>query len=194
MHRLCILLAVMVVMVGALFAGQDALAKVFAGTGGDDTLVGTDRADSFTGRDGEDRLKGSRGNDRLKGSRGNDKIFPGEDNDKVYGGAGKDLIYARDTDGEDYMDCGGGFDKVETIHSDDETLSNCERSLGPRRDHIYIRLWSDILCGADQATCTKVRNKNRPFDCRGGLVSLRPWDLEATGKGDSLWTQPFPLH
>jgi len=73
MHRLCILLAVMVVMVGALFAGQDALAKVFAGTGGDDTLVGTDRADSFTGRDGEDRLKGSRGND---------KIFPGEDNDK----------------------------------------------------------------------------------------------------------------
>ena len=136
MHRLCILLAVMVVMVRALFAGQDALAKVFAGTGGDDTLVGTDRADSFTGRDGEDRLKGSRGNDRLKGSRGNDKIFPGEDNDKVYGGAGKDLIYARDTDGEDYIDCGAGFDKVETIHRPDETLHNCERAPGPDRGSI----------------------------------------------------------
>jgi Ca2+-binding RTX toxin-like protein len=136
MHRLCILLAVMVVMVGALFAGQDALAKVFAGnalakvfagTGGDDTLVGTDRADSFTGRDGEDRLKGSRGNDQ---------IFPGEDNDKVYGGAGKDLIYARDTDGEDYIDCGAGFDKVETIHRPDETLHNCERAPGPDRGNI----------------------------------------------------------
>ena len=127
MHRLCILLAVMVVMVGALFAGQDALAKVFAGTGGDDTLVGTDRADSFTGRDGEDRLKGSRGND---------KIFPGEDNDKVYGGAGKDLIYARDTEGEDYIDCGAGFDKVETIHDPDKTLSNCERAPGPDRGNI----------------------------------------------------------
>jgi len=117
----------MVVMVRALFAGQDALAKVFAGTGGDDTLVGTDRADSFTGRDGEDRLKGSRGND---------KIFPGEDNDKVYGGAGKDLIYARDTDGEDYIDCGAGFDKVETIHRPDETLHNCERAPGPDRGNI----------------------------------------------------------
>jgi hypothetical protein len=127
MHRLCILLAVMVVMVRALFAGQDALAKVFAGIGGDDTLVGTDRADSFTGRDGEDRLKGSRGND---------KIFPGEDNDKVYGGAGKDLIYARDTDGEDYIDCGAGFDKVETIHRPDETLHNCERAPGPDRGNI----------------------------------------------------------
>ena len=127
MHRLCILLAVMVVMVGALFAGQDALAKVFAGTGGDDTLVGTDRADSFTGRDVEDRLKGSRGNDQ---------IFPGEDNDKVYGGAGKDLIYARDTDGEDYIDCGAGFDKVETIHRPDETLHNCERAPGPDRGNI----------------------------------------------------------
>ena len=127
MHRLCILLAVMVVMVGALFAGQDALAKVFAGTGGDDTLVGTDRADSFTGRDGEDRLKGSRGNDQ---------IFPGEDNDKVYGGAGKDLIYARDTDGEDYIDCGAGFDKVETIHRPDETLHNCERAPCPDRGNI----------------------------------------------------------
>ena len=51
-------------------------------------------------------------------------------------GAGDDLIYARDTDGVDYIDCGPGFDKVETIHRDDETLSNCERTLGPRRGHI----------------------------------------------------------
>jgi hypothetical protein len=136
MNRLYILLTVMVVMVLAFFAGHEALAKVLTGTAGNDTLLGTSRADHLTGRDGEDRLKGSRGNDRLKGSRGNDKIFPGEDNDKVYGGAGKDLIYARDTDGEDYIDCGAGFDKVETIHRPDETLHNCERAPGPDRGNI----------------------------------------------------------
>jgi hypothetical protein len=36
----------------------------------------------------------------------------------------------------DYIDCGGGFDKVETIHRDDRTLSNCERALGPRQGEI----------------------------------------------------------
>jgi hypothetical protein len=55
---------------------------------------------------------------------------------KVYAGYGDDLIYARDTDGVDYIDCGGGFDKVETIHRDDRTKSNCERALGPRQGDI----------------------------------------------------------
>jgi hypothetical protein len=45
MNRLNILLAVMVVMVGAFFAGHEALAKVLTGTGVDDTLVGTNRDD-----------------------------------------------------------------------------------------------------------------------------------------------------
>jgi hypothetical protein len=163
MNRLYILLTVMVIMLGALFATHEALGKILTGTAGDDTLVGTDRDDRltgfrgddrFTGRDREDHLKGSRGNDRLKGSRGadqlwgsrgddrlwgsrgNDKIFPGEDNDKVYAGVGNDLIYARDTDGVDYIDCGAGFDKVETIHRSDETLHNCERAPGPDRGGI----------------------------------------------------------
>jgi hypothetical protein len=51
-------------------------------------------------------------------------------NDKVYAGYGDDLIYARDTDGVDYIDCGPGHDQVETVHRDDNTLSNCERPLG----------------------------------------------------------------
>ena len=54
----------------------------------------------------------------------------------MYAGAGNDLIYARDTDGVDYIDCGAGFDKVETIHRDDRTKSNCERALGPRQGEI----------------------------------------------------------
>ncbi len=145
MTKLYILLTVMVVMVGALLAGHEALAEVLTGTGGDDTLVGTDRDDRLDGRGGEDELEGGDGNDRLKGrggddtiegGSGNDEIFPGEGDDNVDAGAGNDLIYARDTDGVDYIDCGGGFDKVETIHRDDRTKSNCERALGPRRGGI----------------------------------------------------------
>src|SRR5829696_8702409 len=52
MNRLYILLTVMIVMVGALLATHEALAKVLTGTAGDDTLVGTD---------GKDRLKGRAG-------------------------------------------------------------------------------------------------------------------------------------
>src|SRR5215213_4470749 len=111
MNRLYILLTMMVMMVGALFATHEALAKVLTGTGGKDTLLGTDRDDHLDGRGGDG-------------------------DDDVDAGAGNDLIYARDTDGVDYIDCGGGFDKVETIHRDDRTKSNCERALGPRQGDI----------------------------------------------------------
>jgi Ca2+-binding RTX toxin-like protein len=115
MNRLYILLTMMVVMVGALFATHEALAEVLTGTAGEDTLVGTDRDDRLVGRGGDDEIEGD---------------------DEVDAGAGNDLIYARDTEGVDYIDCGGGFDKVETIHRDDRTKSNCERALGPRQGDI----------------------------------------------------------
>ena len=145
MNRLYILLTVMAVMIGVLFNGHEALAKVLTGTGGDDMLFGTDRDDRLDGRGaddeiegdgGNDHLKGGGGNDEVEGSSGNDEIIPGEGDDVVLAGAGNDLIYARDTASEDVIDCGGGFDKVETIHRDDRTKSNCERALGPRQGDI----------------------------------------------------------
>jgi Ca2+-binding RTX toxin-like protein len=145
MNRLHILLTMVVVMVGALFATHEALAKVLTGTGGDDTLLGTDRDDRLDGRGGDDEIEGDGGDDRVKGGggedeieggSGDDEIFPGEGDDDVHAGAGNDLIYARDTDGVDFIDCGPGFDKVETIHRDDRTKGNCERALGPRQGDI----------------------------------------------------------
>src|SRR5215217_8229584 len=151
MNRVHILLTVMVVMVGALFAAHEAVAKIIIGTDGDDTLIGTDRDDRLKGRGGDDRLKGrggddyldgrgeddslngSRGDDKIAGGGENDEIFPGEGDDVVYAGNGDDLICARDTESVDYIDCGGGFDKVETIHGDDKIKRNCERALGPDR-------------------------------------------------------------
>ena len=137
MDRLYILLTVMVVMVAApLFGAHEALAKDFLGTAGNDTLFGTEGRDYLTDRTGDDYLDARGGNDTIEGGRGNDQIIPGEGADKMYAGAGNDRIYARDTASFDYIDCGGGFDQVGTIHRDDVTLSNCERALGPRKGNI----------------------------------------------------------
>ena len=118
------------------------MAKVLTGTEaticssgptGDDRLDGRGGDDEIEGGGGNDRLKGGGGDDEMEGGTGNDEIIPGEGDDEVDAGAGNDSVYARDTDGVDYIDCGGGFDKVETIHRDDRTKSDCERSLGLAR-------------------------------------------------------------
>jgi len=127
----------MVVMLAApLFGAHEALAEDFLGTALNDPLFGTEGDDYLQGRGGDDYLDAAGGNDTIEGGRGNDQIIPGEGADVVYAGAGNDRIYARDTASEDVIDCGGGFDQVETIHRDDRTLSNCERALGPRKGNI----------------------------------------------------------
>jgi hypothetical protein len=137
MKRLYILLTVMVVMVAApLFVAHEALAVDRLGTASNDTLTGSEEMDYLNGRGGDDYLYALGGDDTIYGGRGNDRIYPGEGADVVYAGGGNDLIYARDTASYDYIDCGGGFDQVETIHRDDVTLSNCERALGPRAGNI----------------------------------------------------------
>jgi Ca2+-binding RTX toxin-like protein len=137
MNRLNILLTVMVVMLAApLFGAHEALAEDFLGSALNDPLFGTEGDDYLSGRGGDDYLDAAGGNDTIEGGRGNDQIIPGEGADMVYAGAGNDRIYARDTASEDVIDCGAGFDQVETIHRDDRTLSNCERALGPRKGNI----------------------------------------------------------
>ena len=137
MDRLYILLTVTVVMLAApLFGAHEALAAIFPGTAGNDIYQGTEEVDYLKGRAGDDYLDAAGGNDTIEGGRGNDQIIPGEGADMVYAGAGNDRIYARDTASEDVIDCGAGFDQVETIHRDDRTLSNCERALGPRKGNI----------------------------------------------------------
>jgi Ca2+-binding RTX toxin-like protein len=138
-------LASAMMIIGVLLFAAEVMAETLRGTAGEDTLIGTPKDDRLSGRGDDDRLSGRRaddivkgggGDDKVKGGSGDDKIYPGEGDDEVYGGGGNDLIYARDTDGRDFIDCGPRFDKVETIHRDDVTLSNCERALGPRRGNI----------------------------------------------------------
>jgi len=137
MKRLCILLTVMVVMIAVpLFGAHEVLAEILTGTALNDTLYGTEGEDYLTGRGGDDYLDAGGSNDTIEGGRGDDRIIPGEGADVVLAGAGNDLIYARDTASEDVINCGAGFDKVETIHRDDITKGNCERALGPRKGNI----------------------------------------------------------
>ena len=132
-----LLMTVMIVMVASpLFGAHEVLAAVFTGTPGNDNLSGLEGNDYLEERAGDDYLDAGVGDDTMYGGRGNERIYPGEGADKVYAGAGNDLIYARDTASYDYIDCGEGFDQVETIHRDDRTLSNCERALGPRKGDI----------------------------------------------------------
>jgi Ca2+-binding RTX toxin-like protein len=122
-----------------------AYAKIISGTPDNDYLLGTTKKDLIIGRRGDDYIRalagddllhGGTGDDVVRGGGGNDRIYPGEGPDIVLAGAGNDKIYARDTGSLDSIDCGGGFDKVETIHRDDRTLDNCERTPGPRRGNI----------------------------------------------------------
>ncbi len=122
-----------------------AYAKIISGTPGNDYLLGTIKKDLIGGRRGDDYIRAlagddilhaSAGDDVVRGGGGNDVIYSGEGPDIVLAGAGNDKIYARDAGSLDSIDCGGGFDKVETIHRDDRTLDNCERALGPRRGDI----------------------------------------------------------
>ena len=149
-----LLMTLMVLMVAsALLGAHQVLADVFTGTASDDTLIGTASNDTLSGLEGNDYLDGRAGDDYLdagvgvtntiKGGRGNDRIythqvspFPEGGGNYVYAGAGNDLIYAREAASYDRIDCGGGFDQVETIHREDVTLSNCERALGPRKGEI----------------------------------------------------------
>ena len=123
-----------------------AYAKIISGTPGNDYLLGTIKKDLIRGRGGDDYIRalagddlllGGAGDDVVRGGNGNDDIYPGEGPDIVLAGAGNDKIYARDAGSLDSIDCGGGFDKVETIHRDDRTLENCERTPGPSRGNIF---------------------------------------------------------
>src|SRR5215212_2145452 len=143
-RRAGVVAALALLLMATALAGV-AYAKIVSGTPGNDYLLGTRKTDLIRGRGGDDYISalagdelllGGAGDDVVRGGGGNDRIYPGEGPDIVLAGAGNDKIYGRDTDSLDTIDCGGGFDRVETIHRDDRTLDNCERTPGLRRGNL----------------------------------------------------------
>ncbi|MFG6460092.1 calcium-binding protein [Roseateles sp. DXS20W] len=83
---------------GSSRTGAEVLARLFAGTSGDDylraqpsgsSISGAAGADSLQGLDGNDTLDGGSGRDTLRGYGGNDVLVNGED---MYGGTGNDTF------------------------------------------------------------------------------------------------------
>lgn len=68
----------------------------FAGTAGEDWLVGEPIADTLQGGGGHDLIMGSGGNDRLEGGDGNDQLLGGAGIDTLVGGKGDDVYVVND--------------------------------------------------------------------------------------------------
>ncbi|MDE4131651.1 type I secretion protein [Phaeobacter sp. QD34_3] len=75
--------------------------NTFAGTDGNDILIGNQQDNSLLGREGDDSLEGRIGGDRLFGDDGMDTLFGGDGNDSVFGG-----------DGDDFLNGGRGDDLI----------------------------------------------------------------------------------
>jgi Ca2+-binding RTX toxin-like protein len=84
------------------------VARVFAGTSGNDNITGTLAADVIDGGLGSDSLSGQAGNDVLDGGAGADYVYGGADNDTLNGGADNDYLYGNS--GNDTLDGGTGSD------------------------------------------------------------------------------------
>jgi trimeric autotransporter adhesin len=84
---------------GTVWNTETILNKLFAGTGGNDTIRGTVKADVINGGAGNDNLLGMGGNDTLNGGSGNDTLSGGAGDDTyLFGrGFGADLISEYDS-------------------------------------------------------------------------------------------------
>lgn len=105
--------------------GNDSL----EGNSGDDTLRGNVGLDTLLGGSGDDRLygEGSGSEDRRLTAAGPSEALvddAGEDADRVFGGVGDEFIHVNDQDGNDFVDCGPGFENVD-FDKGDVILSNC---------------------------------------------------------------------
>jgi Ca2+-binding RTX toxin-like protein len=92
---------------GTVWTTDSLKATLFAGTAGNDSIVGTYLADNLTGGAGHDTLVGWGGDDVLIGGDGNDSLTGGTGNDTVSGGFGADLITFNRGDGQDLLAMNG---------------------------------------------------------------------------------------
>ena len=76
-------------------------------------VIGSDRHDRISGNDGDNMLDGGAGKDTLDGGAGNDMLAGGEGNDVVNGAAGNDQLVQSAFRGNDKLDGGTGWDKVD---------------------------------------------------------------------------------
>ncbi|RZI41391.1 calcium-binding protein [Herbaspirillum sp. HC18] len=111
---------------GSSWSVVQMLERVFAGTTGNDYMIGTINADivnggigndTIFGRSGDDVLKGGEGVDSLYGESGNDTLEGGMGNDNLNGGAGNDIfrIVGVDQGMDSISDFTSGVDTIHVV-------------------------------------------------------------------------------
>jgi Ca2+-binding RTX toxin-like protein len=104
-------------------------ADLLAGDSGADELRGNDGADILgSGESFTPSLIAGEGNDLVGGGERGDGIVGQEGDDRLLGGQGHDFIDAEvdeSKNGEDFVDCGRGFD--EAVANQNDEVVNCER-------------------------------------------------------------------
>jgi RTX calcium-binding nonapeptide repeat (4 copies)/Lysyl oxidase len=190
----------------ALFViGSVALAAVFNGTAGDDTLNGTNQSDSIFGYGGNDTINGRGGHDELWGGFGSDTVYGQGSDDTLHGEGGNDTLQGgpgndelRGADGVDVLTSHGGDDRlydrdgnaaerdrfncgtgIDTVQADatDRVASSCEN---------VNRTGADLLpdLGMAQLADIQIQNSGTQKQLRFSttIVNVGAGQFEVTGR------------
>ncbi len=95
---------------GTEWDSADILARLLAGTSGNDAVTATTADETLHGQGGNDLLNGLGGADVLYGDAGDDTLHGGHGDDTLLGGEGNDALYGNE--GVDTLDGGVGNDRL----------------------------------------------------------------------------------
>jgi len=95
---------------GTEWDSADILARLLAGTSGNDAVTATAADETLHGQGGNDLLNGVGGADVLHGDAGDDTLHGGNGDDTLLGGEGNDALYGNE--GVDTLDGGAGSDRL----------------------------------------------------------------------------------
>jgi len=127
---------------GAVLDRDAIVAKLFAGTVGDDTIFGSMGDDTVSGGAGNDFLDGwLGGNDVLMGNDGNDGLIGRGGNDTLVGGAGNDQLMGSIGDDVFVFNAGDGNDFIFPSDYDDrpDRMSALSFGTGITPDELVLR-------------------------------------------------------
>ncbi len=139
-----------------VFNGAEGNDTIFA-NGGDDTISGAAGADQIRAGAGLDTVVAGEGNDTVYGDADNDSLLGGDGADALFGGFGKDKLFGEDGDDDlsggeqnDLLEGGSGTDTLTGDSGKDRLFGGAgddSLSGGDQNDKLYGGEGSDVLAG-----------------------------------------------
>ncbi len=143
-----------------------ALAEIFNGAEGDDTIFANGGDDTISGEAGADQIRAGAGLDTVVAGEGNDIVYGDADNDsllggngadELFGGFGKDKLFGEDGDDvlsggdqNDLLEGGAGADTLNGDSGKDRLFGGAgddDLSGGDQNDQVYGGEGADVLAG-----------------------------------------------